>query len=76
MKTTPNRLQTHWELVKEFLQKEWPRITDFDLQEIDGEYDRIVLKIKELYDGPIWITQEAGIKDRLQKFLNGLDGIL
>lgn len=76
MKTTPNRLQTHWELVKEFVQKEWPRITDFDLQEIDGEYDRIVLKIKELYNGPAWITQEAGIKDRLQKFVNGLDGIL
>ncbi|MBI1909822.1 MAG: hypothetical protein HYS22_06600 [Deltaproteobacteria bacterium] len=71
-KTTPNRLQTDWESVQRFVKTEWPLLTDFDLKEIDGEYDRLVLKIKELYHGPAWITQEAGIKDKLQNFLNSL----
>lgn len=75
MASTPNRLQTHWPLVQQFIQKQWPRINRFDLEQIDGEYDRLILKIKELYGGPAWITQEAGIKTRLQKFLNQLEGL-
>ncbi|MDO8644357.1 MAG: hypothetical protein Q7S00_05265 [bacterium] len=73
IQTTPNRLQTHWNKVQKFIKTEWPRLTDYDFEQIDGEYDRLILTIKKLYGGPAWITQEAGIKTKLQKFLNSLE---
>jgi uncharacterized protein YjbJ (UPF0337 family) len=70
---TPNRMQKHWEVVKPYLKREWPRLTDVDLEEIDGEYDRLIHKVKELYGGGEEIQQEAAIKGRLQRFLNDLE---
>ena len=71
----PNRMQLHWPEVQVFLRKEWPRLTDVDLDEIDGEYDRLIAKVNELYDGPIPITQEASIKGKIQRFLNTLEDV-
>lgn len=48
---------------------------DVDIEEIDGEYDRLIRKIKDLYEGPEEITQEAAIKGKIQRFLNDLDGL-
>lgn len=73
MSITPNRMQLHWGQVAPFLQREWPRLTDVDLEEIDGEYDRLISKIKDLYNGPIEIMQEAAIKGKIQSFLNDLE---
>lgn len=70
LRTTPNRMQTDWDEVKKFLKQEWPRLTDVDLEEIDGEYDRLIRKIKEIYGGPDGITQEAAIKGKIKRFLN------
>lgn len=70
---TPNRIQLYWASVKAFIQKEWPKITEVDLEDIDGEYDRLILKIKELYGGPDPITREAEVKGKLQRFLNHLE---
>ena len=70
----PNRMQLHWGSVRGFLQREWPELTDQDLEEIDGEYDRLLQKIREIYGGPDEITQEAALKDKLQRYLNRLEG--
>jgi len=73
MATTPNRMQRHWDLVQGFLRREWPRLTDVDLEEIDGEYDRLIHKVKELYGGGDEIQIEAGIKGKIQSYLNDLE---
>lgn len=70
---TPNRMQAHWPAVKSYLKREWPKLTDVDLEQIDGEYDRLIRKVKELYGGSVEIQQEAGIKGKLQRFLNDLE---
>lgn len=72
MKITPNRLQTHWPAVQYFLKQEWPRLTDVDCEEIDGQYDRLIHKVKELYGGDE-IQIEGAIKTKLQGFLNSLE---
>ena len=73
--TTPNRMQRHWDAVKPFLQKEWPKLMEVDLEEIDGEYDRLIHKVGELYGGGAEIQTEAGIKGKIQRFLNDLEGV-
>ncbi len=73
MATTPNRMQIYWKEVVPFLRQQWPRLTDVDLEEIDGEYDRLISKIKELYDGRVEIMQEAATKGKVQRFLNDLE---
>jgi uncharacterized protein YjbJ (UPF0337 family) len=70
---TPNRMQKHWDAVKPYLKREWPRLTDVDLEQIDGEYDRLIGKVRELYRTGDEIQIEAGIKGRLQRFLNDLE---
>ena len=73
--TTPNRIQKHWDLVKTYLRREWPRLSDVDLEEIDGEYDRLIHKLRELYRSGDEIQIEAGIKGKLQRYLNQLEGV-
>ncbi|MBI3541599.1 MAG: hypothetical protein HY073_05635 [Deltaproteobacteria bacterium] len=75
MNTTPNRIQTHWPKVKKLIQREWPLLTEVDLEEIDGEYDRLIHKVKELYNGAAEIMQEAPIRGKLQRFLNDLENL-
>lgn len=70
---TTNRMQSHWEAVKPFLKTEWPKLTDVDFEEIDGEYDRLIHKVRELYHGNEEIMQEAAIKGKIQRFLNDLE---
>jgi uncharacterized protein YjbJ (UPF0337 family) len=72
-KITPNRMQRHWDIVKPYLKREWPKLTDVDLEQIDGEYDRLIGKVRELYRTGDEIQIEAGIKGRLQRFLNDLE---
>ncbi len=72
---TDNRIQTHWNEVKSFLKREYPRLTEIDLEDIDGEYDRLIHKVKELYGGNVEIMQEARIKGKLQHFLNEKEGL-
>ncbi len=73
MNHTPNRMQRYWEVIVPFLKREWPRLTDVDIEEIDGEYDRLIHKIWELYDGPQEIMQEAVIKGTIQRYLNDVE---
>lgn len=73
MATMPNRMQLHWEDAKRFLRREWPRLAEVDLEEIDGEYDRLIHKVKELYGGGDEIQQEAAIKGKIQRLLNEIE---
>lgn len=73
MSYTKNRMEKYWEAVVPFLKREWPKLTDVDVEEIDGEYDRLIHKIRELYDGSEEIMQEAKIKGKIQIFLNDLE---
>jgi hypothetical protein len=66
-------MQKHWDAAKVYLKREWPRLTEVDLEEIDGEYDLLIHKVNELYGLGDEIQIEAGIKDRLQRFLNELE---
>ncbi len=74
-RTTPNRMQEHWETVRPFLQREWPRLTEADLDEVAGQYDRLIHKIKRLYHGGEEIMLEAAIKSKLQRFFNQVEKI-
>lgn len=65
----PNRMQEQWGSVRGYLKRQWPKLTEVDLDQIDGEYDRLIHKIKGLYGGPDEITQEAAIKGNILKFL-------
>jgi hypothetical protein len=71
----PNRMQKHWPAMIEFLKKEWPLLTEADFDDIDGEYDRLILKIKEIYGGGSEIQMEGKIKSKIQSHLNDLEGL-
>ena len=68
-----NRMQSHWDEARSFLQREWPHLTDADLDAIQGRYDFLISRIKSVYGGADPITQEAAIKGKLQNFLNTLE---
>lgn len=68
-------MQRHWNIVKDYLRREWPKLTDVDLEEIDGEYDRLIHKLKDLYRCGDEIQIEAEIKDKLQRYLNELENV-
>ncbi len=71
--TTANRLQTHWGEIQPFLKQEWPRLTQVDLDEINGHYDRLIQKIHELHGGGQNIQIEGGIKTKIQNYINALE---
>lgn len=68
----PNRMKGHWDEVKRFLKSEWPQLTDADWDEIDGEYDRLISRVCELYHPGAPIMFEAEVKGKIQRFLNKL----
>ena len=75
MAFTPNRIEKNWDAVVPFLKRTWTKLTDVDIEEVDGRYDRLIDKIKDIYGGNIQIMQEAHIKQTLQTFLNDLEKI-
>ena len=68
-------MQKHWSVARAYLKREWPKLTDVDFEEIDGEYDRLIHKIHELYGGGEEIQMEAAIKGKMQRFLNELESV-
>jgi len=60
--STLNRLQTHWEILKPRILKEWTQLTDADLDYTEGEFDRLVEVIKQRYDGPVYKVSEEVIR--------------
>jgi len=71
--STPNRLQTHWPEVKQFIKKEWPLISDWSLGKINADFDRFLKYLKSNYNN--FPLEEARARDKIQKFLNKLENI-
>ena len=69
----PNRLETQWPELKLKLQSKWDRLSDTDLEKIDGHFDFLVKVLRNLYGGRIEIIQEAAIRDSLNEMLTELE---
>ena len=72
-KMTPNRLQNHWKEISHFIKKEWPKISDTALKNMNGNFDLFLKYLKEAYNN--FPLEEAKARDKIQSFLNGLDQI-
>lgn len=71
MSHTNNRMQRHWAETKIFIKSTWPRITDVELNRINGDFDQLAFYLKEFYND--FPRNEAVARDRLQRFLNQMD---
>ena len=68
--STPNRLQTHWEAMRPLLLEKWDRLTETDLDFVDGEFDRLVELVRQRYDGPVVTVKEADIRQEVLNLLS------
>ncbi|OGQ57062.1 MAG: hypothetical protein A3I75_04790 [Deltaproteobacteria bacterium RIFCSPLOWO2_02_FULL_50_16] len=73
MGTTPNFMEKNWPRTRDFLKREWPKLTDADLQWINGRFDRLVDRVREIYGGPASIIQEASIRNKLSLFFCSIE---
>lgn len=71
MPFTPNRMQTHWEKVRTFIQKEWPLLSPTAVRRINGDFDSFLEVLKDTYNN--FPLEEAKARDKLQRFFNSLD---
>ena len=71
--TTPNRLQVNWNRIKPLILKKWDRLTEYDLQYIDTEFDRLVTIVKQRYDEPIVTVKEADIRQAVLEMLEKVE---
>lgn len=46
---TPDTLKDHWSVLVPEIKDRWPKLTDEELQAINGDLDRFVAKIDEKY---------------------------
>lgn len=44
-----NRLEGNWEQFKGDVKRKWARLTDDDLKEVEGNYDKLKGKLQERY---------------------------
>jgi uncharacterized protein YjbJ (UPF0337 family) len=61
-------LKTNWEELQGEVKKQWGKLTDDDITEINGSYDKLVAKIKGAYR-----TTESQIKENVTEFLESED---
>lgn len=71
MPHTPNRMQTYWSETRAFIQENWPKITDVDLDRINGNFDNFLFYLKQYYNN--FPLNEAIARGKLQKFFNAMD---
>lgn len=69
--STPNRMQLHWEAVKPFIKREWPRISETAIENMDGNFDRFLEYLKESYNH--FPLEEARARNKIQDFINKLE---
>ncbi len=70
---TPNRLDTHWKEIRPLLLKKWDRLTESDLDYVDGEFDRLVELVRQRYDDPVITVKEAHIRQDVLDLLQQLE---
>lgn len=61
-------LETNWEELQGEVKKQWAKLTDDDITEINGSYDKLVAKLKSAYR-----TTESQIKENVTEFLESED---
>ena len=62
----PNRLQTNWERMKPRILTHWDRLTETDIENVNGAFDDLVELIRKRYKPDrSSITVEAKIRDWL-----------
>ena len=71
--STPNRLQSNWHLIQPLLLKQWSRLTPADLKFVDGEFDRLVVVVKQRYDDPVTTMKEADIRFAVLEMLSKIE---
>lgn len=71
--STPNRMQTHWTELRTYIKKEWPKFSDSQLASINGDYDRFLKILRDLYNN--FPLEEARARNKLQDYLNTLEDI-
>ncbi|HCU26004.1 MAG TPA: hypothetical protein DF383_13385 [Deltaproteobacteria bacterium] len=73
MGTTPNRLETHWPLLRSRILQEWKRLSADDLDRTGMQFDQLVHLIRTRYGGRVEIIQEAAIRDALNRILQEIE---
>ncbi len=71
--TVPNRLQEHWNKMRPLILREWGRLTESDLDAVNGEFDRLVEMVKQRYDGPVITVREADIRYKVLQLLKEVE---
>jgi hypothetical protein len=71
--STPNRMQTHWDKLKNYIAGEWPKFSKASLNDINGDYDKFLFYLKDLYGN--FPFEEAKARGKIQSFLNSLDDV-
>jgi len=61
-------IQGNWEEVKKKIKNQWGKLTDKDIDSINGSYDGLVGKVKELYG-----CSREEVEKQLTKVINGFD---
>jgi uncharacterized protein YjbJ (UPF0337 family) len=62
------KLLGNWQKLKGTVKKQWGKLTDDDLKELEGDYDELVGKLTERYG----FTKEKA-QQKIEKFLNNID---
>jgi hypothetical protein len=71
MEHTANRMQEHWTEAKLFIKKTWPKFTEVELKRINGDFDRFLATLHELYND--FPAREAEAREQLNRLFNRLD---
>jgi uncharacterized protein YjbJ (UPF0337 family) len=61
-------IEGQWDKIKGKIKQQWGKITDDDINKINGSYDELVGVIKKLYG-----HSQKEIEEQLNKLINGFD---
>lgn len=59
-----HKFQSNWNQIKGNVKKQWGKLTDNDLTEIEGRRDRLIGKVQDVYD-----ISEEDARDQVDTFL-------
>lgn len=69
--STPNRMQVYWSQVKFFIKKEWPKLSDSAVNNINGDFDKFLEYLKETYNN--FPYEEAVALNKINNFINSIE---
>lgn len=72
--STPTRLESHWEEISVRFKERWPLLCQTDLEQISGNYDKLITTLKRIYGRGKSIILEADIRDQVNEIIHQVDG--